>query len=425
MPQDRQWKKVLSWALYDWANSAFATTVMAGFFPVFFKEYWSAGAGVTESTFQLGIANSGASVVVACMAPLLGAVADCGRAKKRFLFFFALLGILMTGSLYLVAKGEWKIAVVCYSLGTIGFSGANIFYDSLIVGVARGRRLDFVSSLGFALGYLGGGLLFALNVFMTLYPRSFGLEDAAQAVRISFLSVSLWWAVFSVPIFLWVEEPLGTGNKTAGGWAAVQGGMRQIASTFREIRQLRTVFLFLIGYWLYIDGVDTVIRMAVDYGLSLGFSSKSLLTALLITQFVGFPAAILFGWLGERLGAKTGIFLGIAVYLGATLWAYFMDREIEFYALAVVIGLVQGGVQSLSRSLYARIIPPGKSAEFFGFFNMLGKFAAVIGPALMGWVSLLTGNPRFSIVAIALLFLSGAAILSFVHEGPQGTALSS
>lgn len=417
MSEDRQWKKILSWALYDWANSAFATTVMAGFFPVFFKEYWSAGTSVTVSTFQLGVANSGAGLIVAFLAPLLGAIADCGNTKKRFLFSFALLGILTTASLYLVAGGDWKTAALCYTLGTVGFSGANIFYDSLIVNVAPVRKLDFVSSLGFSLGYFGGGLLFAVNVLMTLFPAFFGLEDAAGAVRISFLSVALWWAIFSIPLLLWVDEPRGAAKD--GLWPSVRGGVRQLVSTLRQIRKLREVFLFLVAYWLYIDGVDTIIRMAVDYGLSLGFSSRTLLTALLITQFVGFPAALLFGWLGEKVGAKTGIFVGIGVYFGATLWAYFMDRQVEFYALAGVIGLVQGGVQSLSRSLYAGIIPPGKAAEFFGFYNMLGKSAAVIGPALMGWMSLLTGNPRISIFSVALLFFSGAVVLHFVNDGSR------
>jgi len=402
MSEDRQWKKILSWALYDWANSAFATTVMAGFFPVFFKEYWSAGTSVTVSTFQLGVANSGAGLIVAFLAPLLGAIADCGNTKKEVSILLRPVGNPHNG--FSVPRGRRRLenrSALLHS-GHRRFSGANIFYDSLIVNVAPVRKLDFVSSLGFSLGYFGGGLLFAVNVLMTLFPAFFGLKDAAGAVRISFLSVALWWAIFSIPLLLWVDEPRGAAKD--GLWPSVRGGARRLVSTLRQIRKLREVFLFLVAYWLYIDGVDTIIRMAVDYGLSLGFSSRTLLTALLITQFVGFPAALLFGWLGEKVGAKTGIFVGIGVYLGATLWAYFMDRQVEFYALAGVIGLVQGGVQSLSRSLYAGIIPPGKAAEFFGFYNMLGKSAAVIGPALMGWMSLLTGNPRISIFSVALLF---------------------
>lgn len=407
-------KKVISWALYDWANSAFATTVMAGFFPVFFKQYWSVGQEVTISTFQLGAANSLASIVIALLAPVLGAIADTGGSRKKFLLFFAAMGIVMTGSLHFVQRGQWEFAVTLYVLATIGFSGGNIFYDALLVSVAPAARMDFVSALGFALGYLGGGILFAVNVVMTLMPAQFGLLDSAQAVRISFVMVAVWWAVFSIPLLLFVREP---GNRLgAERKSALLAGLRQLAATFREIRKLRVVCLFLVGYWLYIDGVDTIIRMAVDYGLSLGFSSKSLLLALLLTQFVGFPAAIGFGKIGERFGPKTGIYIALGVYLAVTVWGYLMHREIEFYLLAVAVGLVQGGVQSLSRSLFTRLIPARQAAEFFGFYNLLGKFAAVIGPVLMGWVGVLVGDPRVSILAVGLLILSGGIILYFVDE---------
>lgn len=408
-------KRALSWAMYDWANSAFATTVMAGFFPVFFKEYWNAGSEVTLSTFRLGTANSLASAVVVVLAPVLGAISDRGSTRKRFLLFFAMLGIVMTGSMYFIARGDWATAFLLYVLGSVGFAGGNIFYDSLIVSVAREREMDFVSALGYALGYLGGGVLFALNVFMTLSPGTFGLADAGQAVRVSFVTVAIWWAVFSIPLLLFVPEPT-----TGGGLPirkAVQAGFRQLRDTFQEVRKLRIVILFLVGYWMYIDGVDTIIRMAVDYGMSLGFDPNSLIVALLITQFVGFPAAIAFGKIGEKLGTKTGIFIAIGVYIGVTVWGYFMHRVAEFYALAIAIGLVQGGIQSLSRSYYARIIPNNKAAEFFGFYNMLGKFAAVLGPILMGVVSVATGSPRISILSIITLFVAGGAVLYFVDEG--------
>lgn len=414
MTTARDRKAVISWALYDWANSAFACTVMAAFFPVFFTEYWSPGVDATVSTFRLGAANSLSSVIVAAFAPALGAIADRGSAKKRFLLFFAVAGILATGSLYFVAGGDWGTAAGLYVVASVGFAGGNVFYDSLLVSVGREEKLDFVSALGYSLGYLGGGLLFALNVAMALWPQAFGLADESRAVRASFLTVGAWWAAFSVPLFLFVGEPKRGGGP--GGWGAVAAGLRQLRATFREVRRLRTVVWFLLGYWLYIDGVDTIVRMAVAYGSSIRIGKADLVTALLITQFVGFPAAIVFGKLGERSGAKTGILLGLVVYLGVTVWGFFMSRPAEFYGLAVTIGLVQGGVQSLSRSFYTRIIPRSKAAEFFGFYNMLGKFAAVIGPLLMGWVGVLTGNPRHSVLSIALLFLAGGAILFFVDE---------
>jgi UMF1 family MFS transporter len=407
-------RRVISWALYDWANSAFATTVLAGFFPLFFKKYWSAGSDVTVSTFQLGVANAVASLVVALLAPILGAIADRSGARKRYLLLFAGMGVVMTGSLALVAQGQWPYAVAIYMFALIGFSGANVFYDALLLDAAPHGKIDRVSAFGFALGYLGGGVLFSVNVAMTLWPTSFGLADATAAVKVSFLSVAIWWALFSLPLLLYFREvPL---SQRVTGWAAIRSGLTQIAGTFRALRHMRVVLVFLLAYWLYIDGVHTVIRMAVDYGLAIGLNANDLIVALLLTQFIGFPAAVLFGRLGERIGAKTGILLGLGVYIFACVWGYSMSESWEFYVLAGIIGLVQGGVQALSRGLYARLIPANKSGEFFGFYNMLGKFAAILGPLIMGTVSIATGDPRLSILAIIILFVAGGALLLAVNE---------
>jgi len=414
MNRDYDIRKVISWALYDWGNSAYATTVMAGFFPVFFKEYWNAADSVNESTFHLGVANAIASMVIVILAPLLGAIADRGGVRKKFLAFFAVMGIVMTGGLFFVAQGQWFVAVMLYVFATIGFMGGNVFYDALIMMVAPEKKVDFISALGYSLGYLGGGILFALNVAMTLWPQTFGLADAGQAVRVSFVMVAAWWALFSVPLLLFVREPKVAAASST--WVVIAGGYKQLMATLHEIRSLRYVLLFLVAYWCYIDGVDTIVRMAVDYGMSLGFKSSDLIVALLITQLVGFPAAIVFGKLGERFGARSAIFLGIGVYLVVTVWASSIEEVREFYILAGIIGLVQGGVQSLSRSFYTRLIPATKSAEFFGFYNMLGKFAAILGPLIVGWVSVMTGSPRYSILAVAVLFVAGAVILSFVDE---------
>ena len=300
-------RAVLSWSLYDWANSAFATTVMAGFYPIFFKQYWSVGVDTAMSTARLGLANSMAGVLVALCAPVLGAIADRGAAKKRFLAFFAFMGALMTICLYMVSMGSWIVAIALYVFGTVGFSGGNIFYDALLTGVASEERIDMISSLGFSLGYLGGGILFAINVWMTLQPGTFGFADSAEAVRFSFLTVGLWWAVFTIPLLLFVPEPRPP--QTESGLAMIRGGVRQLRNTFRELRRLRTLFLFLAAYWFYIDGVDTIIRMAVDYGLSIGFESRVLILALLITQFVGFPSALGLGLIGKRIGPKRAIYI--------------------------------------------------------------------------------------------------------------------
>ena len=303
-----QSKSVWGWALYDWANSAYVTTVMAGFFPVFFKSYWSAGADVNLSTAQLGLGNALASLFVALMAPVLGAIADKGSAKKKFLIFFAYLGVIMAASLFFVQKGQWAWAIFLYVMGVIGFSGANVFYDALLPSVTGEDKIDFVSGLGFSMGYLGGGLLFLVNVIMTLKPALFGFADAGGAVRFSFLTVALWWGGFTVLTILWVKEEKPKLASALTAAETVRAGIAQLVSTFKKIRHLKTVFLFLFAYWLYIDGVDTIIRMAVDYGLSLGFQSTDLILALLITQFVGFPAAIVFGKLGQRWNVKKSDF---------------------------------------------------------------------------------------------------------------------
>jgi UMF1 family MFS transporter len=415
-------RSIWGWAMYDWANSAFTTTVMSGFFPIFFKRYWANPENPSESTFYLGLANSVASIIVAALAPFLGAIADRGTAKKKFLMTFAYLGIIMTGCLWIVAQGDWKMAVILYVVATIGFSGGNIFYDSLLPGVASKKKVNFVSSLGFGLGYIGGGLLFLLNVLMFQMPEMFGIADGATAIRISFLTVAIWWAVFSVPIWLWVDEPKI--YEKVGIIEAVGLGWRQLIHTIKDIKNLRIVGLFLLAYWFYIDGVDTIVRMAVDYGATLAFPDSALILALLMVQFIAFPCALLFSWYASKIGTKQAIMTGIIGYSIITFLGYFMTEVWHFYTLAAMIGLFQGGIQALSRSLYTRIIPANKSAEFFGFYNMLGKFAAVIGPFMMGTITLVTGNIRYGILSILILFLIGGILLLKVNikEGEK-TAL--
>jgi len=437
-------KAVWGWAMYDWANSAYVTTVMAGFFPVFFTEYWSFGADVTVTTARLGFANSIASLIVALMAPVLGAVADKGSAKKKFMLLFAYLGVLMSLGLFMVQKGQWGLAIFVYAMGIIGFSGANVFYDSLLPSVADEEKIDYVSSLGFSMGYLGGGLLFLVNVLMTLMPQKFGLPDAAAAVRVSFLTVAAWWGLFTLFTIAWVKEAKAA--PVAGGGSVFGAGFQQLMGTFRKLRHMKVVLLFLLAYWFYIDGVDTIIRMAVNYGLSLGFESSDLIVALLIVQFVGFPAALAYGKLGQMWGVRKAIYLGIAIYMAVTVYGTMMTQKHEFYILAVVIGLAQGGIQALSRSYYSRFIPKDKAAEFYGFYNMLGKFAAIIGPALMAIVGLIARRllmppsateeqiiaigqtaSRWSIGSILLLFVIGAVLFYFVDEekGREQAALLS
>lgn len=412
-------RPILAWALYDWANSAFATTVIAGFFPVFFKQYWSAGADAVTSTAQLGFANSIGSAFILVAAPILGAVADGGAIRKRCLGAFTALGVAAVAGLWFVGQGDWSTAAIVYVLASVGFSGTLIFYDALIVAVSPADQYDEVSAFGFSLGYIGGGLLFAVNVAMTLMPEPFGLAGPAEAVRLSFVMVAAWWLVFSIPLFRHVPEPPRVGDAAS----AVAAGLRSLAKTLREYRTHRMAGLFLLAYFFYIDGVHTIIRMAVDYGLSLGFPSDSLIVALLITQFVGFPAALVFGLVAGRVGPRPALYFGVTVYVAVTVWAYFMTTVTEFYVLAVVVGLVQGGVQAISRSLYARFVPAAQSGEFFGFFNMIGRFAAILGPSLVAVTGLLTGSSRLGILSVVALLVIGMVLLSFVREQETAPAV--
>jgi UMF1 family MFS transporter len=418
-------KPVVSWAFYDWANSAFATTVMVVFFPVFFKQYWSGEVSAQESTFWLGITNGGASLVLALMAPFLGTLGDRGGSRLRFLFAFTVLGVVTTGALALVDQGQWQWAAVLFALASIGFWGGIIFYDSLLIDVAPPGRLDSVSGAGYAFGYLGGGVLLAVNVWMTQDPGFFGLADASAAVKASFVSVALWWALFSIPAFLFVRErKASTAAAPMVSSQLVRDSFAELVKTFREVRRYRAVWLFLLAYWLYIDGVNTIQKMAVDYGMSIGLQTSSLIKAILLVQFIGFPAALLFGWLGQRKSPLVGIFICIVVYTLVTIYATLLSTEREFFIMAAATGCVQGGIQALSRSYYGRLIPQDRAGEFYGFYNMMGKFAAVLGPLLMGTTALLSDNSRIAILSIVVLFAGGAALLAVSARRAQGDQLA-
>ena len=414
-------KSIYSWALYDWANSAFATTVMAGFFRIFFAQYWSNPEDLSISTFYLGLGNSVASIIVVLLAPILGAIADRGTYKKRFLVFFAFLGILMTAGLALISQGMWQIALLTYVIATVGFSGANIFYDSLLPAVSNKDNVDYVSGLGYALGYIGGGILIVINFLMITYPSFFGFADSVEGIKWSFISVALWWAIFSIPILLFVKEPKY--HKAETSLQTIKSGFKQLKNTFNEIRHLKVVFTFLIAYWLYIDGVDTTVRMAADFGITLGFDSTTIMGALVLVQFIAFFATLFYVKFADKIGIKNAIYFAIAAYMVIIFSGYFVTEAWHFYIIAGMIGCFQGGIQTLSRSLYARIIPENKSGQFFGFFNMWGKFAAVIGPLLMGSVTLILSNiiddqilsARIGLQSIMILFILGALVLSKVN----------
>ena len=408
-------KKIVSWALYDWANSVFATTVMAGFFPIFFKSFWAADLSPIESTAAIGTANSLSGLFIMLLAPILGAFSDVRKIKKQFLAFFAATGILSTAYLYYIPQGDWFYAAFLYTLAAIGFSGGNIFYDSLIGSVSNDHERNKVSSLGYSLGYLGGGILFIVNVLMYLNPTWFGLASDIEAILYSFLTVSVWWAVFSIPLFLNVDEASNS-SPSQSIWADISHSFKSVASTLKEVKKHKRAALFLISYWLYMDGVDTIVRMATAYGSDIGLDTPSMITALIMTQFIGFPATLVFGMYADKIGFKKILTIGISVYIIICFFAANMNTATEFYIIAGAVGLVQGGVQAISRSFFSSLIPENKEAQFFGFYNLVGKSAVLIGPLLVSWVAYIFNNPRFGILSLLILFIPGLIVLWMVPD---------
>ena len=403
-------KSAWSWAVYDWANSAFATTVMAGFFPIFFKSYWASDLSDAESTFAIGSVNSLVGLLIAFSAPILGAFADAGDSKRKFLFSFIFLGIIATGYLFFIPESSWKLAVIFYGIGVIGFSGGNIFYDSLLVTVSKEKERNRVSALGFSLGYLGGGILFLLNVVMFLYPSWFGLESQIEAVLWSFMSVAVWWFVFSLPIYLKVKEPIQNIDRKPI-YTVITEAFANLLNTARSIKKYKSAVIFLLAYFLYMDGVDTIIRMATSYGSDIGLSATSMIQALLLTQFIGFPATLVFGYYADKFGYKYSLSFAIIVYIFVVLFSAQMDTALEFYVVASVVGLVQGGVQAISRSFFSTLIPENKAAEFFGFYNFIGKSSVFIGPFMVSGIALLTESPNLGILSLLILFIPGLILL--------------
>lgn len=400
-----------AWVFYDFGNSAFATTVIAGFFPVFFKQFWSEGVSSEVTTLRLGIALGIAGFLMAMLAPFWGRKSDESANRKSWLMSFALLGIFATAALSSIPQGQWAMAIVIYVLAYVGFEASLIFYDSLLPLVAKPSEFNRVSSQGYAFGYLGGGLLFILNVIMTLKPEFFGLQNVTQAIQFSFVSVALWWAMGLVVLNLKVKEDsttIVTSIKKSTGFLATY---KEILTTFKKLMKQKNIFYFLLAYWFFIDGVYTVFTMAVNYGLSIGLNQEDLMKALILTQLVGFPSALFFGYLSQKFSSRSLLLFCLVVYSGVLLYSVQIKTGTDFMILASFVGLVQGGIQALSRSYFTHLIPAGHSAEYFGFFNIVGRSASVVGPLLVAFVTYMTKDARLGLLSIVLLFILGAFFL--------------
>jgi len=413
-----------AWAMYDWANSAFQTTIIAAVFPIYFASVVAADLPEAERTASFAWATTIAIVIVALVAPLLGAMADYAAVKKKMLGAFMAMGVVSTLAMYSLTRGEWMLALVLFVIGNVGVAGSVIFYESLLPHLAGESDLDRISSAGYAIGYLGGGVLLAINLLMIQQPGLFGIPDSGTAVRLSFASVGVWWLVFSVPLFRTVPEPPRLREPDeAPGANLVAAGVRRLLETFRELRQYKQAFLLLLAFLIYNDGIQTIIRMATIYGTSIGIDQTAMITALLITQFTGVPFAFLFGYLAGRVGARTAVFGGLAVYAVITVLGYYMTTGTHFFMLAILVGMVQGGTQALSRSLFASMIPRHKSSEFFAFFGVFERYAGILGPLVFASMVEATGSSRNAILAVLLFFIVGGALLAFVDvEGGRRAA---
>jgi UMF1 family MFS transporter len=400
--------------MYDWANSAFQTTIIAGVFPVYFKQVAAAGMPENLQDSRYLWATTIAIVIMAILAPILGAIADAKPIKKKFLAVFVTIGVAATIGMWWIREGDWVLALGLFALGNITVAGSIVFYESLLPFVAKPEELDKVSTAGYAIGYIGGGTLLAINILMIQEPAWFGLADAGVASRLSFVTVGVWWFLFSIPLFRRVKEPVISRPGTAVTVGeSITEAFRKLAQTYRELRRYKQAMLMLLAFFLYNDGVQTIIRVAVIYGDGIGIDTDDLIKALLLVQFIGVPCSFLFGALAGRIGAKTGIFIGLSMYLAITVFAYFMTTAAHFYTLAVGVGLVQGGTQALSRSLFASMIPKAKSSEFFAFFSVFERYAGILGPAVFAMVRG-GGSSRLAILSLVVFFISGMILLAKV-----------
>jgi MFS transporter, UMF1 family len=423
-------RELRAWAMYDWANSAVMTTIIAAVFPAYFAQVAAAGLPAGAALTRFGLGTSIAIAIIAVISPILGAMSDFTASKKRFLGAFLGIGVAAVGAMFFIGHGDWLFGLSTFMLANIGLMGGFVFYESLLPHIASKDEVDRVSTAGYALGYLGGGILLALNLAWIMAPGAFGLpsgedlspQQATLPVRLAFLSVAIWWLVFSIPLFRHVREPrrqLEADERPDDSPARVAAA--RLRETFRELRRYRNALLMLIAFFIYSDAIGTIIRMATTYGATLGIERDAMIAAILITQIIGFPMAFVFGMLAGWIGTRRAIYIGIAVYALISLIAYFMTTATHFLMLAALVGLVQGGTQALSRSLFATLVPRHKSGEFFGFWGVIERFSGFFGTSVLWITAAIVGSPRIGILLLIIFFVAGGLLLSRVdiEEGQR------
>ncbi|MDM5315431.1 MFS transporter [Fictibacillus sp. b24] len=407
-------KEENSWMYYDWANSAYSIIISTAVFPLFFKAAATkAGVSPSDSTAYLGYTIAIATFILAMLSPVLGTIADYRGLKKKFFTFFFVLGLISTASLAFVPSDQWLLLLVCYTLTAIGSSGSNVFYDAFITDVTTEERMNRVSSRGFGLGYIGSTIPFLISIAIIVLSQNEVLPISTTfASKIAFLITAVWWGIFTIPMLKNVYQKYGIEREPK----PVLNSFKRLGKTIKEIQKYRALFLFLLAYFFYIDGVGTIITMSTAYGSDLGISSTNLLIILFVTQVVAAPFAILYGRLAEKFTGKKMLYVGIAVYIIVCIYAYFLETTLDFWILAMLVATSQGGIQALSRAYFAKLVPKENSNEFFGFYNIFGKFASIMGPLLIAVTAQVTGNSSSAVFSLVILFIIGMTILMFVPE---------
>lgn len=413
-------KQETGWAMYDWGSSAYSIIITTAVFPIFYKSSaTAAGVNAANSTAYLGYSIAIFTFILAMLGPVLGSIADYRGMKKKFFTFFFILGVTFTALLAFIPFDNWLLLLICYTVAAIGATGSNVFYDGFIVDVTTDKRMHTVSSRGYSLGYIGSTIPFLISIVIILLAGSEIIPiSSVTASRISFLITAIWWIVFSIPMFKHVHQV----HYIERDGNPVTQSFKRLGKTLKEIRQYRALFLFLLAYFFYIDGVGTVINMSTAYGTDLGLDTNSLLIILFVTQVVAAPFAILFGALAGKFSEKKMLYVGIIIYIIVCTYAFFLETVIDFWILAMLVATSQGGIQALSRSYFGKLIPKEKSNEFFGFYNIFGKFASIMGPLLVALTSQITGKSNYGVFSLVILFIIGFFILSKVPESKEAAS---